>query len=128
LPHCTERTNAPASVTDWPRVSLRLGVQLQVLPSGCCGMAGLYGHERANRERSETIYRLSWAHHLADPRHTGRLTATGYSCRSQVGIVDGVQLLHPVQLLLRRVKASQELRAVRRRPHEKRADAHHEDV
>ena len=128
LPHCTERTNAPGSVTDWQRVALRLGVQLQVLPSGCCGMAGLYGHERANRTRSEAIYRLSWAHHLADPRHAGRLTATGYSCRSQVGIVDDMQLLHPLQLLLRRVRSIQSPPAVRRRPHEKQADAHHEDV
>ena len=52
-------------------------------------MAGLYGHETANRDRSEAIYRLSWANHLADSRHAGRVTATGYSCRSQVGIVDG---------------------------------------
>ena len=68
LPHCTERTNAPASVADWQRVARRLGVDFRVLPSGCCGMAGLYGHEKANRARSETIYRLSWANHLADPR------------------------------------------------------------
>ena len=100
LPHCTERTNAPGSLADWQTVLRRLGVDLQILPSGCCGMAGLYGHERVNRARSEAIYRLSWSHHLSDARYAGRITATGYSCRSQVGLVDGAQLLHPLQLLL----------------------------
>ena len=128
LPHCTERTNAPGSISDWQRVCQRLGVHLQVLASGCCGMAGLYGHETANRGRSEAIYRLSWAHHLADPRHAGRVTATGYSCRSQVGIVDGMQLLHPLQLLLRRVKANDKTRVAHLRHHESVADAHHEEL
>ena len=32
---------------------------------------------------------------LADPDYAGRLVATGYSCRTQAGIVDGVDLLHP---------------------------------
>jgi Fe-S oxidoreductase len=108
LPHCTERTNAPASIADWQRVARRLGVDLRVLPSGCCGMAGLYGHERANRERSEAIYRLSWANHLADPEVAGRVVASGYSCRSQASIVDGVDLPHPVQMLLARVKAKRD--------------------
>jgi Fe-S oxidoreductase len=108
LPHCTERTNAPASVADWQRVARRLGVDFRILPSGCCGMAGLYGHEKANRARSETIYRLSWAGHLADPKLAGRIVATGYSCRTQAAIVDHIDLLHPVQVLLRRMKGSRE--------------------
>jgi len=124
LPHCTERTNAPAAVSDWQRVARRLGVDFRVLASGCCGMAGLYGHEKANRGRSETIYRLSWAQHLADPQLAGRIVATGYSCRTQTAIVDRVDLPHPVQVLLRRVKGH------RKRPAMPRARArgeHHEE-
>jgi FAD/FMN-containing dehydrogenase/Fe-S oxidoreductase len=79
LPHCTERTNAPAATADWAKVCKRLGVVLRTLPSGCCGMAGLYGHELANRPTSEAIYRQSWARLVADPRYAGRLVATGYS-------------------------------------------------
>ena len=41
------------------RAPSKRGVDLRVLPSGCCGMAGLYGHEKANRARSEKIYQLS---------------------------------------------------------------------
>ena len=69
-------------------------------PSGCCGMAGLYGHEKANRAGSEAIYRLSWARYIGDARSAARFVATGYSCRSQAAIVDGVRLMHPLQVLL----------------------------
>ena len=73
------------------------------MPSGCCGVAGVYGQEKANRAPSEKIYRLSWANYLADALFAGRMVATGYSCRTQAKIVDGAHLLHPVQLLLARL-------------------------
>lgn len=106
LPHCTERTNAPAATADWKRVADRLGIALRIVPSGCCGMAGLYGHERDHRATSEAIYGLSWRSIVAAPRHAGRLVATGYSCRCQTALVDGVELSHPIQALLARVKAA----------------------
>jgi Fe-S oxidoreductase len=105
LPHCTERTNAPAATSDWVKVARRLGVDLRILASGCCGMAGLYGHERANRATSERIYGLSWKALLAQRAQAGRVVASGYSCRCQAGLVDGLQLMHPLQLLLRSLQA-----------------------
>lgn len=106
LPHCTERTNAPAATADWKKIVERLGIALQIVPSGCCGMAGLYGHERDHRATSEAIYALSWQPIVAEPRHAGRLVATGYSCRCQAALVDGVDLPHPIQVLLARVRAT----------------------
>jgi FAD/FMN-containing dehydrogenase/Fe-S oxidoreductase len=105
LPHCTERTNAPAAVANWQRVCSHLGVNVKILASGCCGMAGLYGHEAANRPTSEQIYALSWAKHLRNPSQAGRVLATGYSCRSQAALVDDLHLQHPLQVLLARVAA-----------------------
>lgn len=67
----------PEATDDWPKVGRRLGVDLRIGASGRCGMAGLYGHERANRSTSEAIYALGWAAILADARHTGRTLATG---------------------------------------------------
>ena len=99
LPHCTERANAAGSLNDWQRVFRRLGLELTVMGSGCCGMAGTYGHEARHRATSEHIYTLSWARHVAASGKTGRLLATGYSCRSQAKIIDGVALRHPVQAL-----------------------------
>lgn len=102
LPHCTERTNATASLKDWQAVFARLGAPLRVLASGCCGMAGTFGHEAEHREMSERIYDLGWRQTVA--QHGDRLVATGYSCRSQVKRFDGVRIDHPVQALLRRLR------------------------
>jgi Fe-S oxidoreductase len=82
------------------------GIELRVLASGCCGMAGLYGHERDHRASSEGIYRLGWAHHVADARHDGRLLATGYSCRCQAALIDGARLPHPAQALLQALQSA----------------------
>lgn len=100
LAHCTEKTNAAASIKDWQSVFSALGQTLSVIDTGCCGMAGTYGHEADNVETSKTIYGLSWAKVVADPEHKGKLTATGYSCRSQVKRIDDQAIPHPVQVLL----------------------------
>lgn len=99
LPHCTERTNAAGAPGAWQRVFRRLGLDLTVLGSGCCGMAGTYGHEARHRATSERIYALSWQEKVAAHGREGRLLATGYSCRSQAKLVDGIALPHPVEVL-----------------------------
>jgi len=100
LTHCTEKTNAVTSVKDWQTVFAKLGHQLKVIETGCCGMAGTYGHESSNVETSKKIYSLSWSQIVNNPANSGKLTATGYSCRSQTKRIDNVKLPHPVQILL----------------------------
>ncbi|EHL98740.1 FAD linked oxidase protein [Acetobacteraceae bacterium AT-5844] len=102
LAHCTERTNAVASLKDWQAVFARLGAPLRILPSGCCGMAGTFGHEAEHREMSERIYDLGWRQKVAE--HGDRLVVTGYSCRSQIKRFDGVRIDHPIQALLHRLR------------------------
>ena len=99
LPHCTERTNAQPAVAAWTKVFAAFGLDLVILPAGCCGMAGTFGHEAEHRELSERIYSQSWASHVADKGRSGRLLADGYSCRSQAKIIDGVRLPHPAEIL-----------------------------
>jgi FAD/FMN-containing dehydrogenase/Fe-S oxidoreductase len=106
LPHCTERTTAPESLRSWQEVFERFGLTLHILSSGCCGMAGTYGHEAEHRATSEHIYGMSWAKHVAAKARNGALLATGYSCRSQVKLVDRRSLLHPAQALLRAATSS----------------------
>jgi len=106
LPHCTERTTAPSSSRNWQDVFERCGVTLHVLPAGCCGMAGTYGHEAEHRATSERIYAMSWAKNVAAKAPDGALLATGYSCRSQVKLVDRLSLLHPAQALLHLARSS----------------------
>ncbi|MGN0921958.1 MAG: FAD-binding and (Fe-S)-binding domain-containing protein [Cellvibrio sp.] len=100
LAHCTEKTNAPGSIKDWQTLYTQLGQSLTLIDTGCCGMAGTYGHETANLEMSKKIYQLSWSDVIKNPAYQGKLTATGYSCRSQINRIDHVKLPHPVQVLL----------------------------
>ena len=105
LAHCTEKTNAVSSIKDWQQVFTTLGQTLKVIETGCCGMAGTYGHETVNVETSKKIYQLSWADVVTNPANKDRLTATGYSCRSQTKRIDNVKLPHPLQVLLAQIKS-----------------------
>ncbi|QHE85466.1 D-2-hydroxyglutarate dehydrogenase YdiJ [Hydrogenophaga sp. BPS33] len=108
LAHCTEKTNVPASTSQWQAVFARVGLVLQSSSSGCCGMSGTYGHETRNRQTSERIFDLSWAA-LVDQgaaEHEPELLATGYSCRSQVKRLRASELRHPIAVLLSTLRDS----------------------
>ncbi|KZM43659.1 FAD-linked oxidase [Marinomonas sp. SBI22] len=104
LAHCTEKTNAAASIQDWVKVFSLVGLSLKVENVGCCGMAGTYGHETANLQTSKDIYELSWKDKINDETLQDRIVATGYSCRSQVKRFDQKEVLHPLQALLKHLK------------------------
>lgn len=104
LGHCTEKTNAPASVSQWQQVFERLGLGLKPESTGCCGMSGTYGHEARNLATSKVIYDQSWARALAVPADQGEALATGYSCRSQVKRIDDRRLRHPLEAVLDAVR------------------------
>lgn len=103
LAHCTEKTNAVNSVKEWQQVFAQLGQTLKVIETGCCGMSGTFGHEAANIETSKKIYELSWSQVVNNPANKNKLTATGYSCRSQAKRMDGVKIPHPLQILLQQL-------------------------
>lgn len=97
--HCTEATALPVSVKIWQNLFRRFGASLQSVSTGCCGMAGTYGHEMPNLARSKGIYQLSWAQPYQS-LPSERCLTTGYSCRSQVKRMEGKVMLHPLQALL----------------------------
>ena len=99
LPHCTEQTNAAASMACWSEVFSALGQHLEIAKVGCCGMSGTYGHESTNRETSGVIFQQSWKHAVLARDFHGKTGATGYSCRSQASREAFVKLPHPLQLL-----------------------------
>ena len=82
----------------------RLGLELTVLATGCCGMSGTYGHETRNLQTSRAIYAQSWGRLIAEHGVEANLLADGYSCRSQVKRMEGKALPHPLQALLAHVR------------------------
>ncbi len=100
LSHCTEQalvTRAPAL---WAKVFGALGVPLEVVKTGCCGMCGVYGHEVAHKKDSLGIFEMSWKGKLGSEPGAGHVLATGHSCRTQVERTMGFTPQHPAQALL----------------------------
>lgn len=97
--HCTEKTTAPKAAALWKDIFALLGLNLVNVASGCCGMAGTYGHETQHQGTSATIYGQSWQRIVARHGGSGRLLATGYSCRSQVERFSHLKIKHPLQIL-----------------------------
>ncbi len=104
LPHCTEQTNALKSMKDWEGIFDSLGQSLEVVSVGCCGMSGTFGHESSNKEVSETIFNLSWRTQVSQSSNQGKISATGFSCRSQSKREALVRVPHPLQMLLKQLK------------------------
>ncbi|MDD6176721.1 MAG: FAD-binding and (Fe-S)-binding domain-containing protein [Ruminobacter sp.] len=99
LAHCTEKTLKPTTHGDWQKIFKAFNLKLTPIPVGCCGMAGLYGHTAVNEERSNNIYKQNWAPVFAK-YPIGKCLVTGYSCREQVRLMEGVVTKHPLQALL----------------------------
>ena len=70
---------------------------LHVIPSGCCGMAGAYGYDKAHYETSRMI-----GEEVLFPavrKAEGVVLAPGTSCREQIRHFCNVNALHPVEIL-----------------------------
>ncbi|MCQ4630309.1 FAD-binding oxidoreductase [Shinella sp. CPCC 100929] len=104
MAHCTERSTAPAAVGQWIAVFAKLGIDVVAADTGCCGMAGTFGHEVRNREISQRLYAMSWQPALAATGADDVMMATGYSCRSQAKLMDERQIPHPLQILRARLE------------------------
>lgn len=107
--HCTERTAEAGSQEGWARAFEALGCSVEPIDVGCCGMCGVWGHERHHVEESKGIFDMSWARHLPrDEAERARVLAPGYSCRSQTKRCAGFRPAHPAEALLREVEAASE--------------------
>lgn len=94
--HCTESTGAPAARADWQQVFAALGIGLDTPATGCCGMAGMFGHKDRHQTMSCKLFDLSWSAPLDE---AAEAVATGFSCRCQAERLAGKALRHPLGLI-----------------------------
>ena len=98
--HCTEKTLAPASQRQWVDVFKRLGLRLELVQTGCCGMSGAFGHEGVHQAESKGIWDLSWARWIPDDEASRKqVLVSGYSCRSQAHRFARFSPRHPAEVL-----------------------------
>ena len=98
--HCTESTGAPTARKDWEDVFAALGLQIDTPATGCCGMAGMFGHKKRHQQMSRKLFDLSWAGPLAQAQEA---VATGFSCRCQTERLAGEPMRHPLGLIADRL-------------------------
>ena len=96
LSHCTESMSQTKASAMWNEVFSAIGVPLATPSTGCCGMAGLFGHQKRHQEMSRALFALSWQEHM---QGEAPVAATGFSCRCQAERLDGRALRHPLGLI-----------------------------
>ncbi len=72
---------------------------VEVIPSGCCGMAGSFGYEKEHYDLSMKIGELVLFPAVRNSEPDTIIAAPGTSCRHQVKDGTGVKAKHPVEIL-----------------------------
>jgi len=96
--HCHQKALASLEPTV-AVLSLPRNATVEVIPSGCCGMAGSFGYEREHFELSMQIGELVLFPAVRDAASDTIIAAPGTSCRHQIKDGTGRTALHPVEIL-----------------------------
>ena len=79
------------------------GAKVNVIPSGCCGMAGSFGYEKEHYETSMAIGEMGLfpaVRKATDNKEKKVIVAApGTSCRQQILDGTGVKALHPIEIM-----------------------------
>lgn len=96
--HCYQKVLSSQSYLE-EVLTIPLNYKVEIIPSGCCGMAGAFGYEREHYEISQKVGGLVLYPYLTSLSPETIIAASGTSCRHQ--IKDGLQktALHPIEIL-----------------------------
>lgn len=96
--HCHQK--ALSSLT-WTQklLSLPKNYSVEVIPSGCCGMAGSFGYEAEHYELSMEIGEMVLFPAVRNSEESTMIAAPGTSCRHQIADGTGKKAKHPVEIL-----------------------------
>ncbi len=96
--HCHQKALSSLSATV-RMLELPAGHKVQLIPSGCCGMAGSFGYETEHYELSQQIGELVLFPAVRAASADTFVAAPGTSCRHQIKDATGRIALHPVEIL-----------------------------
>lgn len=83
-----------------------LGLDFQLLDSGCCGMAGAFGYEAAHYDVSVKAGELVLLPAVRKAQEDTLIITDGFSCRSQILQCAGRQSLHLAEVLQMAIRDS----------------------
>ena len=72
----------------------KMGVELESLDSGCCGMAGAFGFEASKYDVSQAIGERVLLPAVRQAAPDTLIVSDGFSCREQIRQATGRQALH----------------------------------
>jgi hypothetical protein len=76
-----------------------MGVEVEVLDSGCCGMAGSWGYEAGHYEVSQACGERALFPKVREAAGDTLVVADGFSCKTQIEQGVGRKALHVAQVL-----------------------------
>ena len=74
-------------------------VQITLVDSGCCGMAGAFGYEKVHYDISKQMAERKLMPAIRDFDHSGAIVANGFSCRHQISDFSGRKAQHFIELI-----------------------------
>lgn len=84
------------------------GAKVNVIPSGCCGMAGSFGYEKEHYKTSMAIGEMILFPAVRKANEEKKknviVAAPGTSCRQQILDGTGVKALHPIEIMYNYLK------------------------
>jgi FAD/FMN-containing dehydrogenase/Fe-S oxidoreductase len=96
--HCHQKALS-SLVPTVKMLELPANYKVQLIPSGCCGMAGSFGYEAEHFAVSQQIGELVLFPSVRNTPASTLLAAPGTSCRHQIKDATGRSALHPVEIL-----------------------------
>lgn len=102
--HCHQKALCDISDTV-TMLSIPKGHHVEMIPSGCCGMAGSFGYEKEHFEVSKQIANLVLLPAIKSSKPDQVICAPGTSCRHQIKDFADIIGYHPVELLYKALKS-----------------------
>lgn len=96
--HCQQKALSGVASTV-KMLSFPENYSVEIIPSGCCGMAGSFGYEKEHYDLSMKIGELVLFPAVRKANDETIIAAPGTSCRHQVKDGTGKKALHPVEIL-----------------------------
>lgn len=107
--HCHQKALVGVDKTAKALDMLLAGAKVNVIPSGCCGMAGSYGYEKEHYKTSLNIGEMvlfpAVRKAMSEVKEIPVIVAApGTSCRQQILDGTGVKAVHPIEILYKMLK------------------------
>jgi FAD/FMN-containing dehydrogenase/Fe-S oxidoreductase len=99
--HCHQKVLASIEPSK-KLLSLIPNTEVEVVPSGCCGMAGSFGYEKEHFDVSMKIGELVLFPAVRNSDAETIISAPGTSCRQQIFDGTGRKAYHPIEILYER--------------------------